>query len=659
MARFYGDPKVECLECHCNPEGSKTLQCDMKSGKCHCLPGIGGDKCDTCARGYLGTAPKCYPCGECFDNWDRILDEIKNNTLALIKRAGEIKKVGARGAYTKEFDDMQNQLDQIEQLLSSSEEVNINQINEDLKKLALEINGTEQEDLKDLDATLANTKENVFTNEIKINNLRTGIDSLNEKIKELENNGTQLQEDNVQGALTLIQNAKRKADEAAHKAEYTEKTIGETERVCKAVENLLNSNKESYEQSIKSNTAKLEKIANDTSKLSRLLPELNDLVCDGHGDPCDSICGGAGCSSCGTSISCENGAKQLAETALSLANSTEIALRNKEGMANDFIRNVSQIDTNESKKIALATYKEAENLFNNYNSTIFDVDDLKKNITSFLESNNTQPETIIKLGEEILKRNINITAPDLIKQLADEIKKKVDSLTNTEAIIDATKDNLTAVNRLKENAAEARNKAANLSTDANEIKEALEISTKAQEDAEKAINLALNHTASVNELLTKIKEKTSSAQEKTNATAKRIENLENKLNNLQHNITNNVIYANRVKNETSSILQNAKKAYEYFDSLNSDYETAKNKLAGNINNVRSLKERANDLFKKVVALLAQINTTDDEIKKLKTSKNSLQDPKAMENKLQLLIKRADDSTRKIESQINYYKGCQN
>lgn len=33
--------------------------------------GIGGEKCEVCGRGYLGTAPNCDPCGECFENWDK------------------------------------------------------------------------------------------------------------------------------------------------------------------------------------------------------------------------------------------------------------------------------------------------------------------------------------------------------------------------------------------------------------------------------------------------------------------------------------------------------------------------------------------------------------------------------------------------------------
>lgn len=38
--------------------------------------GIGGEKCDTCARGFIGTAPNCSSCGECFDNWDQTQKEL-------------------------------------------------------------------------------------------------------------------------------------------------------------------------------------------------------------------------------------------------------------------------------------------------------------------------------------------------------------------------------------------------------------------------------------------------------------------------------------------------------------------------------------------------------------------------------------------------------
>lgn len=36
------------IECACNAEGSKNLNCDANTGQCHCKCAIDGIKCDTC-----------------------------------------------------------------------------------------------------------------------------------------------------------------------------------------------------------------------------------------------------------------------------------------------------------------------------------------------------------------------------------------------------------------------------------------------------------------------------------------------------------------------------------------------------------------------------------------------------------------------------------
>ena len=60
------------------------------------ISGIGGEKCDECALGHVqnipispdhpvqtryipaNSRPDCVPCGECFDNWERILKGINS-----------------------------------------------------------------------------------------------------------------------------------------------------------------------------------------------------------------------------------------------------------------------------------------------------------------------------------------------------------------------------------------------------------------------------------------------------------------------------------------------------------------------------------------------------------------------------------------------------
>ena len=65
---------------------------------CNEYAGIGGEKCDECAVGFVQEGeltpenpvldrkiehdelPACIECGECFTNWNRILTELKNAT---------------------------------------------------------------------------------------------------------------------------------------------------------------------------------------------------------------------------------------------------------------------------------------------------------------------------------------------------------------------------------------------------------------------------------------------------------------------------------------------------------------------------------------------------------------------------------------------------
>lgn len=76
---YYGDPTVQCYPCDCDPQGSAQEQCDRRSGQCVCKIGISGYKCDRCDRGTTGELPNCVPCGECFDNWDRIVRDLRGN----------------------------------------------------------------------------------------------------------------------------------------------------------------------------------------------------------------------------------------------------------------------------------------------------------------------------------------------------------------------------------------------------------------------------------------------------------------------------------------------------------------------------------------------------------------------------------------------------
>ena len=49
---------TDFVHCNCQKEGSKSLKCDKRDGKCQCKAYIVGDKCDKCADGFYDF-PNC------------------------------------------------------------------------------------------------------------------------------------------------------------------------------------------------------------------------------------------------------------------------------------------------------------------------------------------------------------------------------------------------------------------------------------------------------------------------------------------------------------------------------------------------------------------------------------------------------------------------
>ncbi|XP_076262261.1 laminin subunit beta-1 isoform X1 [Rhynchophorus ferrugineus] len=652
---FYGDPKKECMRCDCHVNGAKNEDCDMRTGACFCKDGVGGHKCDRCKRGYTGSVPDCLPCDECFDNWDRILQNSKNETQLVIERAGDIKKIGATGAYTKEFDSMQYQLDDIERLLSSTGEIDIDAIEESLQVLRNQINETDNEKLTRLDNNLANIKRYILSTDRKVNILNNDIADLQKKIQELEGNGTKLLEANVKGALNLIEKAKEKADRALQKALDSHDDLKYAETQCRATEDFIQKTEEAYIKQSAENQNELASINNKLDELNKEFPGLNNLVCDGHGDPCDGICGGAGCGNCGNSISCENGAKQLAETAIDLAKKTEIALKQKETAANNLIRNVSQINTNETRTQAQKTYDAISNQLQKTNISLERANQVIKEMQHYMKLNNTKPEDIKKLAEDVLRKNVHKTQEE-VEELADNIKYAVERLRNTDDIIKATKNDLDKVHQLKEKAIQAKSNATKLLTDAEAVNQSLNKTQDAQTEAENTINKAGENYKEVENILNKIEVETQNAEGVTSDINDKLKEIKGKLSDLQTNITENQNYADRFIKESKDILSKAINTTEESRKLQTKYEDAKTRLDDNLKRVKNTRDRSNELYNKAVNLVATVSSTQEDIRRLENDEHG-KELEELEKDLQGLISLMQTYTMKLEEKVKYYKTC--
>lgn len=331
-------------DCNCNSYGSATHQCNRETGQCVCIQGMGGYKCDQCARGYLGEAPYCSPCGECFDNWDDILNSLSNQTNDIIERAKQIKTQGATGAYTKEFVDVEKKIEIIKMILQnttvSAQDISeIDSIIENLRKQLTE----SEVNLKSTDNYLDKLNEEMTLAAVEIENLKVKSEKVKEMSSALKENATTLQEENVEGALNLTRDTWNRVQLLSEVYAETQELNAEAERQCKRIENQISRQLEN-EQTLEANDNQIKELQEKLNEMSSQIPQLNQQVCDKAGDPCDSLCGGAGCGKHCGGISCEKGALTRAETALNYAKDTEKIIMEKEEQSENLIRTVRHLE---------------------------------------------------------------------------------------------------------------------------------------------------------------------------------------------------------------------------------------------------------------------------------------------------------------------------
>ncbi|KMQ87844.1 laminin subunit beta-1 [Lasius niger] len=201
----WGNPKVECYPCKCDAIGSASQQCDRETGLCVCYKEIGGEKCDQCDRGYHGEAPQCSPCGERFDNWDLILDGLRNKTNAVIREASRIQKVGTTGVYSQEFDDMEESLNEVRDLIGNTtiRSQDLDALDDLADELAKNISDSAKQ-LEEANNLLENLSQRISPGDVALKKLRNRTSSLHE-VADLRENATRLQEENVQSVLNVIE----------------------------------------------------------------------------------------------------------------------------------------------------------------------------------------------------------------------------------------------------------------------------------------------------------------------------------------------------------------------------------------------------------------------------------------------------------------------
>ncbi|XP_022231765.2 laminin subunit beta-1 [Drosophila obscura] len=658
-AHYWGNPNEKCQACDCDQYGAADFQCDRETGHCVCHEGIGGYKCNQCARGFIGQFPHCSPCGECFNNWDIILTALEDSTEATIQRAKEIKQVGATGAYTAEFSELDKKLQHIRDLLQNTT-VSL----EDIDRLDAETNGLKQQllvshgRLAETERNLDDIYNSLSLSGVELEGLQNHSRLVQQLSKELKENGIQLQESNIEGALNLTRHAYERVSNLSTLKDEANELASNTDRNCKRVETLSNKIKDESD-AIANNDKTIDDYRTELSSLTSQIPELNNQVCGKPGDPCDNLCGGAGCGKCGGFLSCEHGARAHSDEALKVAKDAELAITTKKDQADQTIRALTQakLNASEAYQKAKAGFEQSERYLNQTNDNIKLATKLINAVTDFQENKTASPTESKNLAQDTLLLDLKLD-PKEIESLGMKINDAVSSLKNVESIIYKTRPDLERVNRLQSTANATKETANNILEAANSVVENLAAADDSQGKAQDAIQQANSNIELAAKDLEKIDEETNAAESPANHTAQQVEELAKKVQRLQNNIVKNDRDAKEITKEASRVKLEAMRARGEASNLQSSTSATNQTLTDRASRSENARERAKQLLQRASKLTVDTNA------KLKDL-NDLQSVYQIKNQelveLQAAIGPLNDQLneylRNIQDRAVYYRQC--
>uniref|UniRef100_A0A673LPH3 Laminin subunit beta-2-like n=1 Tax=Sinocyclocheilus rhinocerous TaxID=307959 RepID=A0A673LPH3_9TELE len=583
----WGDPRVLCRACDCDPRGIESSQCNRVTGHCVCQQGVSGVRCDQCARGFSGTFLDCKPCHQCFGDWDRIVQDLATRTKALTDRAKELQTTGLTRAFERRFKELEDMLAQARDIVNARNA----------------------------------TAEAVTTLMGMIEDLRyTQIGETTDTLNQLEGDLTAVQDSNYEASNALsaydsIRASYNKSRDAEHRANRSTtdipSTVSQSADTRKKTERLIAQKRDDFNRK---NAANKRTLTDLNAKAQNLdIKKINEKVCGAPGGaPCvDSPCGGAGCRDdegkrhCG-GLNC-NGAVAVANNALDRSKHAEKELDKAMGVVEELFKQVADAKTKaqEAKDKAQAALEKASDTKNKVDHSNNDLRDLIKQIREFLMQEGADPDSIEAVANRVLELSIP-ASPRQIQHLADEIKDRVKSLSNVDAILEQTQNDVRKAEQLLLDAKKARNKAEGVKSTAESVKKALNDAGRAQAAAEKAIQKARNDIGLTQNRLTTAHERD------LNDAMGRLGDLGRQIEALKTKRANNSLDAARAEETATMARDKANEAKEVCGvicvSLSVDYEENQKVLEGKARQLDGLEDKMKAILNAINKQIQIYNT---------------------------------------------------
>ncbi|GAB1608593.1 laminin subunit beta-1-like [Argonauta hians] len=656
---YWGDPSVQCFPCNCSREGSISTQCSRRTGQCTCISGVTGHNCDKCARGTIGKLPNCKSCGECFDNWDKVVHDLSVRTQEMVDKVKNISITGAAGAFEEEFRAMRQNLDEVRQIIDdvggSPETVaELDKMLEAIKS-NLSVNNRLVENAEN---KLHNTTKTVFDYKRQLATLEQDIEGLREKARQLNASAQAIKENDYEGAYNITLAAKQKSDEAADIVSKAMKTARESERNRVAIDNAIKRDEGWFKNKLGEEKSKLDELDRNVGDLDEKLMDINQNVCGKRGDPCDSLCGGGGCDKCG-GFGCE-GATTKAENALDFAKAARDKLNERSSKIPRIVNKLNEIKdkTMDVKQDVKSLYDDSMNAKNKSTKARDELEKMLKEISDLLNSDKAKLDEVKKLAEDTLNMKISLK-PDEIRRLSAEINKTVNGLKNIDDILKATEKNLALTKELKNKADNASKKAENVLGTANDVLDALKEANSSQVDAHDAIEKAENDIKALRSILRKIEQSMSDSENKARPALDTLKNLISSLDQLKNKQLENTINKNQADSMSKEAMDTAEKAEKLAAKLENTYNRTSETLKMKYNATFSVKKRVTELQKRANDLSLSVSKKNRDLRELmKSFQQRNVTVTNLSEEINELNKKMGIYLQSIQERAKYYANCQ-
>ncbi|KAJ9579194.1 hypothetical protein L9F63_024704 [Diploptera punctata] len=411
-------------------------------------------------------------------------------------------------------------------------------------------------------------------------------------------------------------------------ADATEDDVADSERQYKRTEAIVNRTANQFNKYQDENEEALDLLTNKLKDLDKEIPSLNELVCDKRGDPCDSLCGGAGCGVCG-GLSCEHGAITKAERALGVAKDAEKAIKGKETDAEELLRGISQAkqDSLIARNLAREAYGAALLASNHSDNMTQERADLLEKLEEFYNSVGATPSEIRNVARDTLNKDIHLL-PEEITSLTSNINDTVASLKDIDRILQDSSEDMDLANSLKRDA------------------------DGAKLDAEGILDTAQKKD------LAQIGSETDQAHQKADETVNEVALLEGRLKELQTRFLKNDRDSREVTEESEKVNREAKSAHNKTGALELKHQTAAGKLAQRVGESARGQEKASVLREKASKLYHNTSAKYKELTSMKSGFDENQGTlKTLSATIDDLNRRIAIAHKHINERSDYYRTC--